>query len=253
MSGHSKWSSIKHKKGAADAKRGKLFSKLARAIIVAAREGGPDPAANLALQNAIERRVPPGCRRTTSAGVLRGSGTGSDAAAYEHLVRGYGPRGGRLRRCSPTTATAPLARSDTFSRHDGNLAESGGRVVFERKGVRWSTRLPRTRTAHLAAADAGAETSPRRLELFEVTCAPRTCRRFMMRSGGDRWHGRRGDDVPRPGRDRDEATARGTEGSTSSRDRQRPGDRANIYTPSRCRSRRRLSFTAPRRNVRHRA
>ena len=55
MSGHSKWSSIKHKKGAADAKRGKLFSKLSRAIIVAAREGGPDPRANLALQNAIEK------------------------------------------------------------------------------------------------------------------------------------------------------------------------------------------------------
>ena len=55
MSGHSKWSSIKHKKGAADARRGKLFSKLARALIVAAREGGPDPAANLALQNAIEK------------------------------------------------------------------------------------------------------------------------------------------------------------------------------------------------------
>src|SRR5204863_168184 len=53
VSGHSKWSSIKHKKGAADAKRGQLFSKLSRAIIVAAREGGPDPAANLALQNAI--------------------------------------------------------------------------------------------------------------------------------------------------------------------------------------------------------
>ena len=49
MSGHSKWSSIKHKKGAADAKRGKLFSKLSRAIIVAAREGGPDPDANAAL------------------------------------------------------------------------------------------------------------------------------------------------------------------------------------------------------------
>ena len=55
MSGHSKWSSIKHKKGAADAKRGKLFSKLSRAIIVAAREGGGDPAGNLALQNAIEK------------------------------------------------------------------------------------------------------------------------------------------------------------------------------------------------------
>ena len=55
MSGHSKWASIKHKKGATDKKRGQLFSKLARAIIVAAREGGPDPAANLALQNAIEK------------------------------------------------------------------------------------------------------------------------------------------------------------------------------------------------------
>src|SRR5205814_284080 len=55
MSGHSEWSSIKHKKGAADKKRGQLFSKLARALIVAAREGGPDPAANLALANAIEK------------------------------------------------------------------------------------------------------------------------------------------------------------------------------------------------------
>ena len=53
MSGHSKWSTIKHKKGAADAKRGKLFSKLSRAIIIAAKEGGGEPTANLALQNAI--------------------------------------------------------------------------------------------------------------------------------------------------------------------------------------------------------
>ena len=55
MSGHSKWSTIKHKKGAADAKRGKLFTKLSKAIIVAAKEGGPDPAANLSLQNAVEK------------------------------------------------------------------------------------------------------------------------------------------------------------------------------------------------------
>ena len=55
MSGHSKWSSIKHKKGAADDKRGKLFSKLSRAIIVAAKEGGPDPDSNIALANAVER------------------------------------------------------------------------------------------------------------------------------------------------------------------------------------------------------
>ena len=55
MSGHSKWSTIKHKKGAADARRGKLFSKLSRAIMVAAKEGGSDPASNMALQNAIEK------------------------------------------------------------------------------------------------------------------------------------------------------------------------------------------------------
>ena len=55
MSGHSKWSTIKHKKGAADARRGKLFSKLSRAIMVAAKEGGSDPASNLALQNAIDK------------------------------------------------------------------------------------------------------------------------------------------------------------------------------------------------------
>src|SRR5258708_13222312 len=55
LSGHSKWSSIKHKKGAADVKRGKLFSKLARAIIVAAKEGGGDPGNNLALQNAVDK------------------------------------------------------------------------------------------------------------------------------------------------------------------------------------------------------
>ena len=55
MSGHSKWSSIKHKKGAADAKRGKLFTKLARSIIVAAKEGGSDPANNAALQNAVDK------------------------------------------------------------------------------------------------------------------------------------------------------------------------------------------------------
>ena len=57
MSGHSKWSSIKHKKGAADAKRGKLFSKLSRAIIVAAKEGGGDPSGNSALQNAKNLRA----------------------------------------------------------------------------------------------------------------------------------------------------------------------------------------------------
>src|SRR5919108_367266 len=84
MSGHSKWSSIKHKKGAADARRGKLFSKLSRALIVAAREGGSDPAGNLALQNAIEKaRSYSMPKENIERAVARGSGADSDANAYE--------------------------------------------------------------------------------------------------------------------------------------------------------------------------
>src|SRR4029450_8816047 len=96
MSGHSKWSSIKHKKGAADAKRGKLFSKLSRAIIVAAREGGPDPAANLALQNAVEKaRSYSMPKDNIERAIAKGAGTGDDASAYETIVyEGYAAGGG---------------------------------------------------------------------------------------------------------------------------------------------------------------
>ena len=95
MSGHSKWSSIKHKKGAADARRGKLFSKLSRAIIVAARDGGPDPAGNLALQNAIEKaRSYSMPKDTIERAIARGAGADTDAAAFETVVyEGYGPNG----------------------------------------------------------------------------------------------------------------------------------------------------------------
>src|SRR5215510_12041646 len=95
MAGHSKWSSIKHKKGAADAKRGKLFSKLSRAIIVAAKEGGADPASNLALQNAIEKaRSYSMPKDNIERAIQRGSGAGADAAAFETVVyEGYGPEG----------------------------------------------------------------------------------------------------------------------------------------------------------------
>ncbi len=76
MSGHSKWSTIKHKKGAADAKRGQLFTKLSKAIIVAAKEGGGDPAANLSLQNAIEKAKSYSMPKDTiERAVARGAGT----------------------------------------------------------------------------------------------------------------------------------------------------------------------------------
>ena len=95
MSGHSKWSTIKHKKGAADAKRGKLFTKLSKAIIVAAKEGGPDPAGNLSLQNAIEKAKSYSMPKDTiERAIARGAGTDADAAAYETIVyEGYGPEG----------------------------------------------------------------------------------------------------------------------------------------------------------------
>src|SRR6201987_4036325 len=92
MSGHSKWSSIKHKKGAADKKRGVLFSKLSRALIVAAREGGPDPANNLALKNAIEKAKSYSMPKDNiERAIARGSGADADANAYETVVyEGYG-------------------------------------------------------------------------------------------------------------------------------------------------------------------
>src|SRR3954471_10497383 len=84
LSGHSKWSSIKHKKGAADAKRGQLFSKLSRAIIVAAKEGGGDPANNLALQNAIEKaRSYSMPKDNIDRAIAKGSGEGQDAASFD--------------------------------------------------------------------------------------------------------------------------------------------------------------------------
>src|SRR5215475_7896222 len=95
MSGHSKWSSIKHKKGAADKKRGQLFSKLSRALIVAAREGGPDPSANLALANAIEKaRSYSMPKDNIDRAIARGSGADADADSFEQVVyEGYGPSG----------------------------------------------------------------------------------------------------------------------------------------------------------------
>ena len=103
MSGHSKWASIKRKKGATDAKRGQLFSKLTRAIIVAARDGGPDPPGNLALQNAIEK-----AREALDA---EGQHRARDR---EGLRDGRGR--GRLRDGRCTRATAPAASRSSSRR-----------------------------------------------------------------------------------------------------------------------------------------
>jgi YebC/PmpR family DNA-binding regulatory protein len=140
MSGHSKWSSIKHKKGAADAKRGKLFSKLSRAIIVAAKEGGPDPAGNLALQNAIEKaRSYSMPKDNIERAIARGSGADSDAHAFETVIyEGYGPSGVAVIVEALTdnrNRTAAEVRH-AFEKSDGNLGTSGAVAwLFERRGI----------------------------------------------------------------------------------------------------------------------
>jgi YebC/PmpR family DNA-binding regulatory protein len=162
MSGHSKWSSIKHKKGAADAKRGKLFSKLSRAIIVAAREGGPDPAANLALQNAIEKaRSYSMPKDNIERAIAKGAGTGDDASAYETIVyEGYAA-GGVAVLVEALTDNRNRTASEVrhvFAKNDGNLGTSGAVAwLFERRGVALVPGELDEDDVLLAAADGGAE------------------------------------------------------------------------------------------------
>ena len=140
MSGHSKWSSIKHKKGAADAKRGKLFSKLSRAIIVAAKEGGGDPANNLSLQNAIEKAKSYSMPKDNiDRAIAKGSGADADADAFETIVyEGYGPEGVAVI-VEALTDNRNRTAADVrhmFAKHGGNLGATGAVAwQFERRGV----------------------------------------------------------------------------------------------------------------------
>jgi YebC/PmpR family DNA-binding regulatory protein len=176
MSGHSKWHSIRHKKGVADARRGKLFSKLTRAIIVAAREGGPDPSGNLALQNAIEKaREASMPKDNIERAIARGAGTGAEGS-YEHITyKGYGPGGVAMYLAALTdnrNRTAAEVRH-VFSKHGGNLGESGSVAwLFERKGVIFVPGEVDEDELVLAAADAGAEDVGEEGSSYRVTSAP---------------------------------------------------------------------------------
>ena len=178
MSGHSKWSSIKHKKGAADAKRGKLFSKLSRAIIVAAKEGGGDPANNLALQNAIEKaRSYSMPKDNIDRAIAKGSGADADADAFETIVyEGYGPEGVAVIVEALTdnrNRTAADVRA-AFTKHDGNLGGSGAVAwLFERRGlILVDADGADEDELTLAAAEGGAEDVERDGSSCRVTSAP---------------------------------------------------------------------------------
>ena len=140
MAGHSKWAGIKHKKAVVDARRGKLFTKLARAITVAAKEGGGDPEGNprlaLAVQKAKDASMP---KDNIERAIAKGTGEGADADALETVVyEGYGP-GGVALLVEAVTDNRNRTGSEVrhvFSKHGGNLGDPGSvAYLFDRKGL----------------------------------------------------------------------------------------------------------------------
>ena len=173
MSGHSKWSTIKHKKGAKDAKRGKLFAKLVKIVEVAAREGGGDPAANAALSNAIDKaRAASVPNDNIERAIKRGIGEVEGANYEEMYYEGYAP-GGVALYVQILTDNRNRASSDvrsTFSRNAGNLGEPGSvSYLFEQKG--YLLVAGEEDDVMLAALEAGAEDVTESDGLFEVVCA----------------------------------------------------------------------------------
>jgi len=162
MSGHSKWSSIKHKKAATDAKRGKLFTKLARAITVAAREGGGDPESNATLATAVQKAKDQSMPKDNiQRAIDRGTGEGSDGATIERVVyEGYGP-GGVALLVDALTDNRNRTGSEVrhaFDRNGGSLGEPNSVAwIFEKRGVILVDAERYSEDDLIVAIDAGAE------------------------------------------------------------------------------------------------
>jgi len=191
MSGHSKWSSIKHKKGAADAKRGKLFTKLARAITVAARDGGGDPDGNPALATAVQKaRDASMPKDNIQRAIDRGTGVGADAEAIERVIfEGYGPGGTALLVEALTdnrNRTSAEVRH-AFTKHNGSLGEPGSVAwIFEKRGVLAVDGARYGEDDLIAAIDAGAEDVREEGDLLRVLCEPASLSavREVLEEGG---------------------------------------------------------------------
>ena len=174
MAGHSKWANIKHRKGRQDAARGKLFAKLAKGIEAAARQGGGDPAMNVALANAIDKAKSNSMPNDNiDRAVKRGSGESGDGVEFEeHWYEGYGP-GGVAFYVHCLTDNRNRASSDVrvaFSRNGGNLGEPGSvAYLFEQKGLIVAT--GDESEVMLTALDAGAEDVRESGDSFEIITA----------------------------------------------------------------------------------
>jgi YebC/PmpR family DNA-binding regulatory protein len=177
VSGHSKWATIKRKKGAADAKRGQLFSKLSRAIIVAAKEGGADPDSNAALATAIQKaRDNSMPKENIERAIQRGAGSG-DGEAYEAITyEGYGP-GGVAIICQILTDNRNRTAADVrhiFTKNGGALGTPGSVAwQFDRKGVIMLDAAAVDEDAVMEAAlEAGAEDISEDGSQWQVTTDP---------------------------------------------------------------------------------
>jgi YebC/PmpR family DNA-binding regulatory protein len=177
MSGHSKWASIKHKKAIVDSRRGAQFSKLTRAITVAAREGGGDPDGNpaldLAIRKAREASMP---KDNIERAIAKGTGEGGEAEAIEAVTyEGYGPGGVAILIEALTdnrNRTSAEVRH-AFSKNGGNLGEPGSvGYLFEKKGVIVVDAGRYGEEDLMPAVDAGAEDISTDDDVFEVITEP---------------------------------------------------------------------------------
>ena len=176
MAGHSKWAQIKHKKAATDAKRGKQFTKLARAITVAAREGGGDPDGNPALATAVQKArdfsMP---KDNIQRAIDRGTGAGGGGGDIERVVyEGYGPGGAAIMVEALTdnrNRTSAEVRH-AFDKHGGSLGEPGSvSWIFENRGVILVDGDRYSEEDLIPAIDAGAQDVGRDGDLLKVVCA----------------------------------------------------------------------------------
>jgi YebC/PmpR family DNA-binding regulatory protein len=177
MAGHSKWAGIKHKKAIVDARRGKLFTKLARAITVAAKAGGGDPDGNpalaLAIQKAKDASMP---KDNIQRAIDKGTGAGADAETYEDvLYEGYGP-GGVALLIEALTDNRNRTGSEVrhmLSKHGGNLGEPGSvAYLFDKKGVVVVDAARHAEDDLMVAVEAGAEDIESDDDVFEILTAP---------------------------------------------------------------------------------
>ncbi len=177
MSGHSKWASIKHKKAVVDARRGQQFTKLARAITVAAREGGGDPDANAALANAVQKaRESSMPKDNIERAIAKGTGAGADADAIEAvLYEGYGP-GGVALLVEALTDNRNRTGADVrhlLSKHGGNLGEPGSvSYLFDKAGVAVVDASAYSEEDLLPAIEAGARDIAADDDVLEVITDP---------------------------------------------------------------------------------